>query len=107
MDVGIYVIQGMCYTTGMEPVAVTAQEGKENRFWTIQRCGAVINLANGISNGLVAEGQTSYQDGMELPAGWSWERCFELTAAFNYTGQRGATPAGPMSFHWLTSRQHS
>ncbi|HTM90853.1 MAG TPA: Gfo/Idh/MocA family oxidoreductase, partial [Flavisolibacter sp.] len=26
-DLGIYCIQGFCYTTGMDPVAVTAQEG--------------------------------------------------------------------------------
>jgi hypothetical protein len=26
-DLGIYCVQGICYTTGHEPIAVTAQEG--------------------------------------------------------------------------------
>lgn len=40
MDLGIYAIQGMCYTTGMEPIAVSAQEGKKtdlNRFSEVEQ----------------------------------------------------------------------
>lgn len=98
MDVGIYVIQGMCYTTGMEPVAVTAQEGKKTDFERFKDVEQSLTWQMEFPNGLVAEGQTSYQDGMNYLRAEAEKGVFELTSAFNYTGQRGATPAGPMSF---------
>ncbi len=98
MDVGIYVIQGMCYTTGMEPISVTAQEGVKtdpDRFKEVEQS---LTWQMEFPNGLIAEGKTSYAEGMNFLHAEAERGVFELTSAFNYTGQRGFTPAGAMNF---------
>lgn len=98
MDVGIYVIQGMCYTTGLEPVAVTAQEGVKTDPERFKEVEQSLTWQMEFPGGLIAEGETSYQDGMNYLSAEAAHGVFELTAAFNYTGQRGSTPEGPMKF---------
>ena len=48
--------------------------------------------------GLIAEGHNSYQDGMNYLRAEAENGVFELHSAYNYTGQRGVTPAGKMDF---------
>lgn len=98
MDVGIYVIQGMCYTTGMEPIAVTAQEGKKTDFERFKEVEQSLKWQMEFPGGLIAEGETSYQDGMNYLHAEGEKGVFELTSAYNYTGQSGSTPAGKMDF---------
>ncbi len=98
MDVGIYVIQGMCYTSGMEPLAVTAQEGKitdPERFKEVEQS---LSWQFEFPNGLIGEGKTSYADNMNFLKAEASNGVFELTSAFNYTGQRGRSPGGAMDF---------
>ncbi|HRG81253.1 MAG TPA: Gfo/Idh/MocA family oxidoreductase [Chitinophagaceae bacterium] len=98
MDVGIYVIQGLCYTTGMEPIAVTAQEGVKTDLERFKEVEQSLTWQMEFPNGLIAEGRTSYQDNMNFLRAEAEQGVFELTSAYNYTGQRGSTPAGPMNF---------
>ena len=46
----------------------------------------------------MTEGKASYSDGMNFLRAEAEKGTFELTSAFNYTGQKGYTPAGPMDF---------
>jgi len=98
MDLGIYVIQGMCYTTGMLPIAVTAQEGTKTDFERFKEVEQSLTWQFEFPNGLIAEGKTSYNDSHNFLHAEAEQGVFELTSAYNYTGQRGSTPAGVMNF---------
>ena len=98
MDVGIYVIQGFCYTTGLEPVAVTAQEGVKTDLERFKEVEQSLTWQMEFPNGLIAEGRTSYQDNMNFLRAETAQGVFELTSAYNYTGQKGSTPDGLMGF---------
>ena len=96
MDMGIYALQAARYTTGEEPVAVTAEAFKtepekfsevdENVVWQMD-----------FPSGAVARCRTSYTEGMSrlyasAPEGW-----FELQPAYGYGGLQGRTSEGPMN----------
>lgn len=98
MDVGIYVIQGMCYTTGMEPIAVTAQEGPKTDPLRFKEVEQSLTWQFEFPGGLTGEGKTSYADFMNYLKAEAEKGVFELTSAYNYTGQKGRTPAGLMDF---------
>lgn len=98
MDVGIYVIQAMCYTSGMEPVAVTAKEGTKTDAVKFKEVEQSLTWMMEFPNGLIGEGKTSYADNMNFLKAETDNGIFELTSAFNYTGQKGNTPQGVMDF---------
>ena len=98
MDLGIYVIQGMCYTTGMEPLAVTAQEGEKTDYERFREVEQSLTWQFEFPGGITGEGRTSYNDSMNFLKAEAEKGVFELTSAFNYAGQRGSTPVGPMNF---------
>lgn len=97
MDMGIYAIQGSRYTTGMEPIYVTATEKKtrpdlfgevdETIYWELE-----------FPDQFVATGKSSYN------ANWSYLKAvaekgtFEISPAYGYSGITGNTPAGRMPF---------
>ena len=97
MDMGVYVIQGARYTTGEEPLYVTAREEKkrpdmfkevdETVFWEMEFPG-----------GTIATCKSSYNENSnwlhaDAEKGW-----FELSEAYRYDGMVGATKEGPMKF---------
>jgi hypothetical protein len=49
-------------------------------------------------NGIVAEGRTSYGDNLNFLKAEAEKGIFELTSAYNYSGQAGYTPEGAMNF---------
>lgn len=98
MDVGVYVIQGMCYTSGMEPIAVTAVEGPKTDLEKFREVEQSLSWQFEFPNGLIGEGKTSYADNMNFLNAEAEKGSFELTSAYNYTGQRGNTPGGAMDF---------
>jgi predicted dehydrogenase len=104
MDVGIYVIQGMCYTSGMEPIAVTAVEGLKTELEKFKEVEQSLSWQFEFPGGLIGEGRTSYADGMNFLRAEADKGVFELTSAFNYTGQKGYTPGGPMDFPHVTQQ---
>jgi predicted dehydrogenase len=97
MDVGIYAIQGARYSTGLEPMFVTAQEYKtdpvkfkevdETIFWQME-----------FPDGSVSNSMTSYACSMErlfISAENGW---LEMAPAFSYGPIEGRTSNGPMNF---------
>jgi predicted dehydrogenase len=98
MDLGIYVSQGMCYTTGMEPIAVTAQEGKKTDLQRFSEVEQSLTWQFEFPNGLIGYGSTSYDDDMNFLKAEAEQGIFELTAAYTYNSLKGYTPAGNMQF---------
>ena len=95
-DVGIYCVQGICYTTGLEPIAVTAQEGPKTDPEKFKEVEQSITWQFEMPNGITAEGRASYSDPLNFLKAEADKGIFELTSAYNYGGQKGNTPAGPM-----------
>lgn len=98
MDVGIYCVQGCRYTTGMEPIAVTAKEAQKTdpvKFKSVEEgLTWVLEFPNDIKAGCA----TSYSKEMntlraEAANGWA-----ELSPAYGYSGIKGKTSAGDMNF---------
>jgi predicted dehydrogenase len=95
MDVGVYAIQGARYSTGEEPISVTAQEYKtdpvkfkevdETIFWQME-----------FPSGAVSNSVTSYASHTErlfISAETGW---LELRPAFGYGPLAGKTSQGPL-----------
>ena len=91
MDLGIYCLQAVCYTTGMEPVAVTAQSSPisdPEKFVDIEE---TLTWQMEMPDGFKAECKTSYSDGMNYLKAEATKGIFELQPAFSYSGIRGRT----------------
>ena len=97
-DVGIYCVQGICYTTGLEPIAVTAQEGPKTNPDKFREVEQSLAWQFEMPGGIIAEGKSSYGEGMNFLKAEAEKGIFELTPAYNYSGQAGRTPEGAMSF---------
>jgi predicted dehydrogenase len=95
MDVGVYAVQGARYSTGEEPISVTAQEYKtdpvkfkevdETIFWQME-----------FPSGAVSNSVTSYASHTErlfISAETGW---LELRPAFGYGPLAGKTSQGPL-----------
>ena len=95
-DVGIYCVQGICYTTGLEPIAVTAQEGPKTIADKFKEVEQSVSWQFEMPNGIIAEGRASYGDGMNFLKAEAEKGVFELTSAYNYSGQSGGIPGGKM-----------
>ena len=97
-DVGIYCVQGICYTTGLEPIAVTAQEGPKTIPDKFKEVEQSLKWQFDMPGGIIAEGEASYGYNLNFLKAEAEKGVFELTSAYNYSGQRGNTPEGPMNF---------
>jgi predicted dehydrogenase len=104
MDVGIYAIQGARYSTGEEPIAVTAQEYKtdpvkfkevdETIFWQME-----------FPSGAVSHSSTSYASSTErlfISAENGW---LELRPAFGYGPLAGKTSKGILNLPIVNHQQ--
>jgi len=96
-DVGIYCVQGICYTTGLEPVSVTAQEGPKTIPDKFKEVEQSLTWQFEMPNGIIAEGKASYAEGVNFLKAEAEKGAFELSPAYNYSGQKGNTPEGPMN----------
>lgn len=97
MDVGIYVIQASRYVSGMEPIAVTAQEFKTDpiKFNSVEE---TITWTLEFPDNLVATGLSSYASNTErlrvaCANGW-----YEMSPAYSYGPIKGRTSKGTMDF---------
>ena len=98
MDLGIYCLQGVCYTTGMEPIAVTAQSSPisdREKFIDIEE---TLSFQMEMPNGLKTECKTSYTDALNYLKAEAADGSFELQPAFNYSGLKGKTTEGIMQY---------
>ena len=94
MDLGIYCLQGVCYTTGMEPVAVTAQSppvSDKEKFIDVEE---TLSFQMEMPNGMIAECRTSYSESMNLLRAETDKGWFELSPAYNYSNLKGKTSDG-------------
>lgn len=94
MDLGIYCLQGVCYTSGMEPIAVRAQSppvSDPTKFLDVEE---TLDWQMEMPGGWMAACRTSYSESgnflhADAEKGW-----FELRPAFNYSGLRGRRSDG-------------
>jgi predicted dehydrogenase len=94
MDLGIYCMQGIMYTTGMEPAAVTAQQSPisdKTKFIDIEE---TLRWQMEMPNGIIAECVTSYTDNHNFLKATTDKGWFEISPAFNYNGLKGKTSDG-------------
>jgi predicted dehydrogenase len=97
-DVGIYCVQGVCYTTGMEPIAITAKEGPKTNMEKFKEVEQSLTWQMEMPDGSIGECKASYADGMNYLHADAEKGWFELDPAFMYSGQKGSTSNGPMDF---------
>lgn len=98
MDVGIYCVQAVCYTTGLQPIAVRAKEGPKKdakKFATVEES---LTWQMEMPGNIIAECRTSYSEDMSdckttAERGW-----FALEPAYAYKGIKGKTVDGRMDF---------
>lgn len=98
MDVGIYCVQGVRYTTGMEPIAVTAREGVKkdrNKFKEVEES---LSWEMEFPDGSIAYCKTSYSEEMNVLRADAENGWFELSPAYEYEGIKGETFEGKMHF---------
>src|SRR5688572_2800731 len=96
-DVGIYCVQGICYTSGLEPISVTAQEGPKTIPDKFKEVEQSLTWQFEMPNGIIAEGKASYAEGVNFLKAEAEKGIFEISPAYNYSGQKGNTPEGPMN----------
>ena len=97
MDMGVYTIQGARYTTGEEPVYVTAREEK-TKPELFKEVDETIYYTLEFPGGTIAHGSSSYNanwNHLKAKASKGW---FGLTEAYRYGGMAGSTSDGPMKF---------
>ncbi len=97
VDLGIYCIQAFCYITGEEPISVTAQEGPKTDPVKFKEVEQSVTWQFEFPGGCVAEGRCSYTDGINMIKAEAEKGWFELTSAFNYSGQKGDTSDGVLN----------
>ena len=95
-DVGIYCVQGIIYTTGLEPIAVTAQEGPKTIADKFKEVEQSLKWQFDMPGGIIAEGEASYGHGINFLKAEAEKGTFELSPAYNYGGLKGKTSEGDM-----------
>jgi len=97
-DVGIYCVQGIIYTTGLEPISVTAQEGPKTIADKFNEVEQSLKWQFDMPGGIIAEGGASYGHGLNFLKAEAEKGTFELSPAYNYGGLKGKTSEGDMNF---------
>ncbi|HMU46709.1 MAG TPA: Gfo/Idh/MocA family oxidoreductase [Chitinophagaceae bacterium] len=97
-DVGIYCIQGICYTTGLEPISVIAQEGPKTDLEKFKEVEQSITWQFEMPGGILCDGKASYSEGLNFLHADAENGFFELSPAFNYSGLAGIDNGKSMDF---------
>lgn len=96
MDMGIYAIQAARYTTGMEPLFVTATETKTNPE-LFKEVDDTITWALEFPGGLIAKGKSSYSSNISFLDVQAERGKFGLKPGYGYSGIAGYNAKGPMN----------
>jgi predicted dehydrogenase len=96
MDVGIYCIQAAIYTTGKNPVAVTAREGKKTDLKRFSEVEQSLQWQMEFPEGVVTHCETSYAEEKDLLRADTENGWFELQPAYAYKGIKGKTSQDKM-----------
>jgi predicted dehydrogenase len=105
MDLGIYCLQGVMYTTGMEPLAVTAQSAPvsdKEKFVDIEE---TLDFQMEMPRGIFADCRTGYSETSNYLRAQADKGWFEIKPAFSYNGLKGATSDGKIITHPPLSQQ--
>ncbi|WP_347159246.1 Gfo/Idh/MocA family protein [Pontibacter chitinilyticus] len=97
MDMGIYCVQGACYTIGQTPVAVTAKFGDVTRPELFDEVEQSIRWQMEFPNGVKADCNTSYNQNVGYLYGEAANGWWRLEPAYGYAGLQGKTSKGPMN----------
>jgi predicted dehydrogenase len=97
-DVGPYCVQGVRYTTGMEPVAVTAIEGPKTDHEKFKDVEQSLTFELEMPDGMKAYCKCSYSEDLNLLRAEAQRGWFELQPAYEYKGIKGKTSEGKMKF---------
>jgi len=98
MDMGIYCIQGICYTMGKTPIAVTAKFMDNQHPLVFNDIEQGINWQMHFDDGVVAECSTSYAENMGDLSAVAEKGWWKLSPAYGYDGIKGETNEGKMDF---------
>lgn len=98
MDMGVYCVQGACYTMGQTPIAVTAKFGEVTRPEYFKEVEQSISWQMEFAGGAVADCSSSYNENISRLYTQAAEGWWELQPAYGYGGLRGKTSEGPMDF---------
>jgi predicted dehydrogenase len=96
MDLGIYAIQSARYSTGEEPVSLTAQEYKTDKE-KFREVDETVTWQMEFPGGSVSSSFTSYSTSANRLYISSGRRWLELSPAFNYKGIKGSTDEGDLN----------
>ena len=96
MDVGIYCVQGVRYTTGQEPIAVTAVEGTKHDPEKFRDIEESLEFTMEMPDDVRAVCKTSYSEEMNLLHADAERGWFEVEPAYEYKGIKGKTSDGKM-----------
>ena len=104
MDVGIYCVQGACYVSGMDPIAVKAKEGPKTKPEMFRDIEQSLSWEMEFPDGTIAACESSYAEDMNLlhvdaEKGW-----FELSPAYSYRGITGKTSEGKIDLPGVTQQ---
>jgi predicted dehydrogenase len=98
MDVGIYAIQGICYTIGKDPISVIAKEDKKTDLIKFNEVEQSLSWQFEFDGGLLATGKTSYAENFEYLHVEAEKGTFGLEPAYIYNGLQGYNPNGKITF---------
>lgn len=104
MDLGIYCMQAVMYSTGLEPVAVTAQTfpvSDKEKFLDIEE---TLLWQMELPGGLVAECKTSYSESKNVFRADADRGWFELDPAYNYSGLKASSSGGMIDYPPLSQQ---
>lgn len=99
MDLGIYCVQGACYTMGKAPIAVTAEFGKITDPIYFHDVEESISWQMEFEGGVVAKCSSSYSEPESgLLSAEAENGRWKLDPAYAYEGKQGETQEGKMDF---------
>ncbi|HEY9005985.1 MAG TPA: Gfo/Idh/MocA family oxidoreductase [Ohtaekwangia sp.] len=96
MDVGIYCVQGVIYTMGKTPIAVTAAEGPKTDMKRFSEVEQSLTWQFEFHGGAIASCETSYAEEMNFLRADAERGWFQLEPAFAYKGLKGETSTGKL-----------
>lgn len=98
MDLGIYCLQGVLYTTGEMPTAITAQFGEVTKPKLFDAVEQSIHWQMEFPSKAIAKCSSSYADEGNILRAEAEKGWFELQPAYAYGGIKGKTSEGKMGF---------
>ena len=104
MDVGIYCVQGACYVSGMDPIAVKAKEGPKTKPEMFRDIEQSLSWEMEFPDGTIAACESSYAEDMNLLHVDAEKDWFELTPAYSYRGITGKTSEGKIDLPGVTQQ---